>query len=235
MKNIIKRIICLLTLTSILSTTLLTGCTPVVSETYPHKDATLWEPKEENKDPNGDVTENAPVKVGVFDADDMIHQDGELLKTAAGEIIHLRGVNVGGLFVMENWMQKIFQYNILDDGSTTAMYDKQISEIFLERFGREKTEALWQEFRDNWFSDEDFKICKELGINVIRLPITYMTVDFDAVIDYNLAAYEYDFSLVDEFIEKAASYGIYTILDLHGAYGSQNVARKLRRFLCLAL
>ena len=218
MKNIIKKLISLVLIAATLLS--VTACNIIAGDgngdsigdsVNPHPNAAKPTPEEEKS--------NSLIDDSMF-----IKAEGELLKTAAGDIVYLRGVNAGGLFVMENWMQKIFKYNVLEDGSKTAMYDKQISEIFLERFGREKTEALWQEFRDNWFSDEDFKICKELGINVIRLPITYMTVDFDAVVDYNLAAYEYDFSLVDAFIEKAASYGIYTILDLHGAYGSQNGA-----------
>lgn len=217
MKNIVKRLISLVliaaTLLSVTACSLLGGNTDnnIDNNINPHPNAK----KPDNND-------EAPVSL--IDDSMFIKADGELLKTAAGDTIYLRGVNAGGLFVTENWMQRIFKYNTLEDGSTTSVYDKQITEVFLERFGREKTEALWQEFRDNWFSDEDFKICKELGINVIRLPITYMTVDFDAIIDYRLAAYEYDFSAVDAFIEKAASYGIYTILDLHGAYGSQNGA-----------
>lgn len=162
--------------------------------------------------------------VGLIDESMFIKAEGELLKTAAGDTVYLRGVNVGGLFVTENWMQKIFKNNTKEHGSTKGIDYKQTVKVFLERFGKEKTEALLAEFRANWFSDEDFKILKELGINTIRLPITYMAIDIDAVYDYRLAAYEYDFSAVDAFIEQAASYGIYTILDLHGAYGSQNGA-----------
>ena len=220
MKKIVNRIISLVlamaTLLSISSCSILEGFesdnTDGGGSADPHPNATRPDATDEDS------------SVGLIDKSMFIKAEGELLKTAAGDTVHLRGVNVGGLFVMENWMQRIFINNTLDNGLDTSIHDKQISEIFIERFGIEKTKALWQEFRNNWFGDEDFKLLKELGINVIRLPITYMTVDFDAVLGYHLAAYEYDFSAVDEFIEKAASYGIYTILDLHGAYGSQNGA-----------
>ena len=58
-------------------------------------------------------------------------------------------------------------------------------------------------------------------MNCIRLPFTYMTVDFDAVVSYDNAG-DFDFTPLDNFIDAAASYGMYTILDMHGAYGSQN-------------
>ena len=161
--------------------------------------------------------------VGLIDESMFIKAEGELLKTAAGDTVYLRGVNVSS-FVTENWMHKIIKETVAEDGTTSRTYDRLITETWLERFGLEKTKALWEEYRRNYFSDTDFQLLKDMGVNCIRLPITYMTVDLESVYDYNLAAYDYDFSAVDAFIEKAASYGIYTILDLHGAYGSQNGA-----------
>ncbi len=160
---------------------------------------------------------------GLIDESMFIVTEGEKLKTLGGDTVYLRGINMGGLFVTENWMNAIFKHTNTDEGEWIRTYDKLISETFIQRFGEEKAKALWEEYRNNFISDEDFEILKDMGINAIRLPITYMTVDFDAISDYNNAG-NYDFSLVDAFVEKAASYGIYTILDLHGAYGSQNGA-----------
>ena len=97
-----------------------------------------------------------------------------------------------------------------------------LSRTFISRFGEEDTKRLWQTYRQNWWSDADFENCAEMGINVIRLPFTYMNVDFAAITDLENAGQSYDFSALDEFVEAAAEHGIYTILDLHGAYGSQN-------------
>ena len=217
MKNCIKKITAFLTATIIVSSTLLTGC----SVTDPHADAVLkeYETAENNKPV---ITEN--VEIGVFDSDDMIYQDGTLLKTVDGETVYLRGVNLGGYFLTEYWMSKIFEKAAKEDGTGVTDCYKRLNEALLERFGKEKTVAFWEEYRQNFFNETDFELLRDMGVNCIRLPITYMQVDFDALYGYNLAAYEYDFSAVDAFIEKAASYGIYTILDLHGAYGSQNGA-----------
>ena len=162
--------------------------------------------------------------VGLIDESMFIVTEGDKLKTLCGDVLTLRGVNIGGLFVTENWMNAIFQHTKTEDGERVRTYDKLITETFLERFGEEKTKALWEEYRNNYISDADFEILRDMGVNAIRLPITYMTVDFNAMYGYEHAGKEYDFSLVDAFVEKAASYGIYTILDLHGAYGSQNGA-----------
>ena len=173
--------------------------------------------------PDYDGTPEDIYSCGLISEDMFLVAEGDSLKTLGGEVVTLRGVNLGGLFVTENWMNAIFKQTYTENGNRVRTYDKLISETFIKRFGEEKAKALWEEYRSNYISDEDFKLMKDMGINVIRLPITYMTVDFDAITDYSLAG-DYDFSLVDAIIEKAASYGIYTILDLHGAYGSQNGA-----------
>ena len=141
--------------------------------------------------------------------------NGGAVKDASGEEIYLRGVNVGGLFVTEHWMTG-FAY-------TTPSNDyKSLTQTFIDRFGEEKTKELWAEYRANWWTEVDFQNCADMGMNVLRLPFTYMNVDFDAITSYEHAGENYDFSDLDAFVSKAAEYGMYTILDLHGAYGSHN-------------
>lgn len=135
---------------------------------------------------------------------------------ADGKEVFLRGTNVGGLFVTEHWMTG-FVYG----GSPSNDY-RSLTQTFIKRFGEEKTKALWAEYRSDWWQEVDLKICADMGFNVLRLPFTYMNVDFAAVTDYENAGKQYDFSDLDNFVNTAAKYGMYTILDLHGAYGSQN-------------
>ena len=218
MKNIAKRLLsftlCLIMLFSFFACEITTDTESVE---IPHANAKPLEKPEEKPE------EKPKPSTSLIDDSMFIKAEGELLKTAAGDTVYLRGVNVSS-FVTENWMLKIVKETVAEDGTTSRTYDRLITETWLKRFGLEKTKALWEEYRRNYFSDTDFQLLKDMGVNCIRLPITYMTVDLESVYDYNLAAYDYDFSAVDAFIEKAASYGIYTILDLHGAYGSQNGA-----------
>ena len=134
----------------------------------------------------------------------------------AGYEVTLRGVNAGGLFVTEHWMTG-FSYGTQPDNDY-----RSLTQTFLKRFGEQKTKELWAAYRSNWWTDADFARCADMGMNVIRLPFTYMNVDFPAVTDLDAAGQEYDFSAIEAFVNKAAEYGLYTILDLHGAYGSQN-------------
>lgn len=142
-------------------------------------------------------------------------KNGSIVDETDGEVI-LRGVNAGGLFVTEHWMTG-FTY-----GSSPSNDYRSLTQTFINRFGEEKTKQLWEEYRQSWWSEEDFAICADMGINVIRLPFSYMNIDWAAVTDYDKAGINYDFSAIDDFVQTAASYGMYTILDLHGAYGSQN-------------
>lgn len=159
--------------------------------------------------------EDEGVKVGMIDQSMFIKQEGKLLKTAAGKTVYLRGINAGGMGALEGWMQSAFVGN-------TQITTKNVNDLLLDRFGMEKTLEFWAEYRKNWWNDADFKNCKEMGINVIRLPITYMQVDPEATRGLAYAGKKYDFSMVDDFVTRAAEQGIYTIIDLHGAYGSQN-------------
>ncbi|MDE6058531.1 MAG: cellulase family glycosylhydrolase [Clostridia bacterium] len=159
--------------------------------------------------------ENLPYEKVGYPQDFLTVQDGKVMNTYQEEI-YLRGVNAGGLFVTEHWMTG-FLYNTKPSNDY-----RSLTQTFLERFGEEKTKKLWNEYRANWWSKEDFKNCADMGMNVIRLPFTYMTVDFAAVTSYEHAGENYDFSALDDFVNTAAKYGMYTILDLHGAYGSQN-------------
>ena len=142
--------------------------------------------------------------------------EGALILNEKKEEVYLRGVNAGGLFVTEHWMTG-FTY-----GTSPSNDNKSLTKTFINRFGEKKTKALWKEYRANWWTEQDFKNCADMGMNVIRLPFTYMNVDFAAITDYEKAGKSYDFSALDAFVKKAAKYGMYTILDLHGAYGSQS-------------
>lgn len=156
-----------------------------------------------------------------------LRAEGDEVLNAEGERVMLRGVNAGGLGVIETWMTGFRADDAApgdgSPGSGIRVRDHYTaSQVLIERFGFGEAAALWQSYRESWWSDDDFQNCGDLGINVIRLPFTYMDVDFDAVRGDEYAGIHYDFSFLEDFVDRAEEYGIYTILDLHGAYGSQN-------------
>ena len=126
-----------------------------------------------------------------------------------GRPIVLRGVNAGGWLVTENWMcpNKVA-------GTQTETY-----ESFSARFGKEKADELYRIYRKGWWTEQDFRNFAGLGLNAIRLPFGWrdlITEDGEILSE--------GFALLDWFVDCAAREGIYTILDLHAAPGSQNVA-----------
>lgn len=128
-----------------------------------------------------------------------------------GHKFTMKGVNAGGLFETEKYMSNVPNKNGWRE--------------LLNNYGT-KAADTWNR---NYWSDADFKNIKDMGFNTIRLPFTYMNLinyskynnnpnnpDLNAVWKPNA------FRNLDRFISKANSYGLYVVLDLHGAFGSQN-------------
>lgn len=132
----------------------------------------------------------------------LLYASGKDILDGDGNVVHLRGVNAGGYLVQEGWM------------CPTDMVDHiSMMETLEHRFGKQKAETLLSAYMDGWWQEKDFENIKNLGFNVIRLPFAYFNVESGGV---------YDFSRLDWFVSKAEGQGLYVILDLHGAYGSQN-------------
>ena len=81
-------------------------------------------------------------------------------------------------------------------------------------------DELMEYYWSCFFTEEDFRIIKEdLQLNTIRLPIYYLNILNE---DLSLKSEEDAFAYIDWFVGCAAEQGLYVILDLHGAPGSQN-------------
>lgn len=150
-----------------------------------------------------------------------LRAEGTRLVNEEGETVLLRGCNVSGYGVIEQWMNA-FQKSSSSSGGLVCRDHYTTTKMFIERFGEDGAKNLWSTYQENWWSEKDFEICRDIGMNVLRLPFTYMNVDFEAIGDYANAGKNYDFTFLDDFIARAKTYGLYVILDLHGAYGSQN-------------
>ncbi len=124
-----------------------------------------------------------------------------------GSPIVLKGTNAGGWMVTENWMCP----------NKVARTQTETYESFAKRFGAERAEELYDIYRDAWWTEEDFANVASLGMNVIRLPL-----EWSSLVTEDGEPIEKGLRRVDWFIERAGAHGLYTILDLHGAPGSQN-------------
>ena len=147
----------------------------------------------------------------------MLSAVGEDIVDADGNAVVLRGTNFGGWLVQEGWMCPTKQTDTLSTDMT-----------LYSRFGKERAEALISAYQDSWITEEDFKTVKELGLNAVRVPFTYMNV-YHHLSDEGELLHPDEFTLredpferLDFALEMCKKYGLYLILDMHGAVGSQN-------------
>lgn len=129
-----------------------------------------------------------------------------------GSPVLLRGVNLGGWLVEEIWMLPF--ENKPPEGSDfqPVTCHTTLWNTFEKRFGKEDMLRIRKAWRENWITKEDFARIHEAGLNCVRLPVLYDSLD----------APDGLFPWVDRALEWAREYGIYVILDLHGAPGRQS-------------
>lgn len=149
-----------------------------------------------------------------------------------GKRIILRGINAGNILLQEGWMSPFAtkpKYNkdgtLVKDKDLNIQYPEFTQEDFLKAIDgnpnlSSKKDELLDHYYRSFFSEEDFRIIKEdLRFNTIRLPFYWRNILND---DLTRKPEEDAFSYLDWFLENCKKYGLYLVLDLHGAPGSQN-------------
>lgn len=157
------------------------------------------------------ITETKCYAKQITDSDFIKAQDKVLRNEyGMGSKIILRGVNAGGWLVQEPWMCPTQSGNTVQD-------QKTIESTLNSRFGEEQAQELLNVYQDSFWTESDFDNCEKLGMNVIRLPFWYLNI-----VDESGNLKEDAFSRIDWFVEQSGQRGMYVILDMHGAPGSQN-------------
>ena len=163
----------------------------------------------------------------------LVQAHGRSLYDAAGNPLQLIGVNAGQLLLQEGWMSpfaleplKNEDGSYVKDGDGNIQYPEFSEEQFRTGIASNPNlkdhsfEELMRIYRNCFFTEEDFRIIKEdLGLNTIRLPFYYLNILNE---DLSRKSEAEAFAFLDWFVETAGKHGLYVILDLHGAPGSQN-------------
>jgi endoglucanase len=140
----------------------------------------------------------------------MVHTEGTAWKGADGKIVTLKGVNLGNWLINEFWMMGQGSHGIDDECKLEAVFDK--------RFGYPERERLMRLFRDNWMRSADWDRLAGFGVNLVRLPFIHSVIeDEQHPGQLRPDAWHY----LDSAVAEAGKRGIYVVLDLHGAVGSQ--------------
>lgn len=163
----------------------------------------------------------------------LVQARGRSLYDAQGNQLQLKGINAGQILLQEGWMSpfaleplKNEDGSYVTDGDGNLQYPEFSEEQF--RTGLKANpnlagydlDELMGYYYSCFFTEEDFRIIKEdLRLNTVRLPFYYLNILNE---DLSLKEESEAFSYLDWFVEQAAKQGLYVILDLHGAPGSQN-------------
>ena len=141
----------------------------------------------------------------------------------SGNVVQLRGVNLGGWLEWQDWMCPTDSSGTLPDNNPGHNgYDFQVRDLLVKRFGAATADDLVNSYEDAWITTRDLDNIKALGMNVARL-----TFAWDTVMNEDGTWRDDAFKHMDWFVKNAFDRGIYTIIDFHaflppGGDGSAN-------------
>jgi endoglucanase len=146
----------------------------------------------------------------------MLHASGTHIVNASGTTVQLKGVNLGGLFVMEKWMSP------LDSGSLPDTYS--VIQKLDQRFGVATEQSMIKSYQDSWLTTTDLDNIKARGLNCVRVPVwwgQFFTLSsWGATSGWRSDA----FYKLDWIVSNCASRGLYVIIDMHGVVGGQSTS-----------
>lgn len=154
-----------------------------------------------------------------------LHTDGRKMVNEDGKTVILRGYGVG------NWMNP---EGFMIGGVPLFTEVGSFTDFALpRRFERGRTvettvqelcgTAYAKEFSRRWYSEylseNDFALMAKLGYNSVRLPVSARLFLAE---EPEIKWIEEGFQVLEQVLEWCEKYGIYAILDLHGAPGGQS-------------
>jgi endoglucanase len=145
----------------------------------------------------------------------MLHTSGTNIVNASGSIIQLRGLNLGGWFIMEKWMCPLDSGILPDTYSAITNLDS--------RFGVPTEQALIQAYQTNWITTDDLNNIANAGYNCVRMPVWWG--NFYSITNTTSSGWRADaFAVLDWLVTNCAARGIYVVLDMHGVVGGQGTS-----------
>jgi aryl-phospho-beta-D-glucosidase BglC (GH1 family) len=142
--------------------------------------------------------------------------DNTLLSTLfeVEPIKQINGVNLGGWFIPEVWMNPGF-YNDTGLGWGGSL-------CTLVKYSRSIAEERIIYNLNNWITETDFMKISQAGFNSIRLPIGYWNIIEDPYSLYAPNNLSLSLKYIDFAFEMVEKYNLTILIDLHGGPGSQN-------------
>lgn len=136
-----------------------------------------------------------------------VRVSGKNLLDSKGNMLKLKGTNLGNWLVPEGYMFKTAEVG--------APF--QIDRLLQEIVGPDSTLAFWQKYLDTYITHGDIKYLKRIGTNHIRLPFHYKLFTDELYMGKRNAGFEY----FDKLIQWCREENMYLLLDMHCAPGGQ--------------
>lgn len=138
-----------------------------------------------------------------------VKAQGQKLINEDGQELLFRGVGLGGWLLPEGYM-----WRFPEQGDRPRRMEK----LIIDLVGEQKAKEFWKTYYERYTSEADIcRIAKE-GFNSVRIPVNsrFLIKEYEPV-RYN----DRHLKIIDNLIEWCRKYGLYVILDLHGAPGGQ--------------
>lgn len=124
----------------------------------------------------------------------------------------VRGVNMGGWFVLEPWITPSIFEPWANSGGVVDEY------TYSAAVGAAAAQSTLSQHWATWITEADFTEAASYGLNHVRIPIGYWALNPLQGDPYVQGQLPY----LDQAIVWARNAGLKVLLDLHGAPGSQN-------------
>jgi glucan 1,3-beta-glucosidase len=118
----------------------------------------------------------------------------------------IRGVNLGGWFVLEPWITPSIFQQWANGGGVVDEY------TYTQTLGQTEALSRLQQHWNTWITEADFQEIAALGLNHVRIPIGYWALILfpgDPYVQGQL-------DVLTNALGWARTYGLKVILDLHG-------------------
>lgn len=145
----------------------------------------------------------------------LLHASGTSIVNAFGHPVQLRGLNLGGWFIMEPWMCPADSGGLPDTYSIIRELDS--------RFGVMTEQALIRAYQSYWITTADLDNIANGGFNCVRVPVWWG--NFYSITNTTPSGWRSDaFTMLDWVITNCAARGIYVVIDMHGVVGGESTS-----------
>lgn len=140
--------------------------------------------------------------------------------TFAATSTKIRGVNLGGWFILEQWMSPTLFQQAQSLGPAGAPVPADQWSVMTTINNTQKATQFLKNHWSSWLVESDFQQIKKIGLNTVRLPVPHWTFNSSADEPYLGGGAELPY--ISQAILWASKYGLDVMLDMHTAPNSQN-------------